>query len=318
MTFTASTATSGWAGSNDVGTPPALRTRAAGLVQRLQKAIRPAVVASATPGPQDLADDSFCREMPGPRTAIELFAGQWSSRLPPPFEDLTGAISPLFDDARIRWADSQMGGVRGMRVVELGPLEGGHTFMLERLGAAEITAIEANRGAFLRCLIVKDLLGLNRARFLCGDFVTYLGEAARTSPDRWDLCLAVGVLYHQQDPVLLLDLASRTSDRILLWTHYYDERVISSRPELAVDFTSVSEATTAGFRHTLYRHEYGAVLGCERFCGGLVTWTSWMSKEDILGCLDYLGFEVLEVGFDQPDHPNGPAVCIAAARRSDI
>ena len=78
----------------------------------------------------------------------------------------------------------------GRTVLELGPLEAGHSYLLERLGAAEIVGIEANTRAYLRCLVVKEILGLGRARFLCGEFVSYL----RTSDRRFDLAVASGVL----------------------------------------------------------------------------------------------------------------------------
>jgi SAM-dependent methyltransferase len=266
----------------------------------------------APPAPALLEENSFCRDLPSAQTASDLFAGEWSSRLEAPYEELTGASAALFDDARIRWCDAQFGGVKDMRVLELGCLEGGHTYMLDRLGAAEVTAVEANRHAFLRCLVVKEILGITGARFLCGDFMAYLRDAVDRGK-RWDLCLAVGVLYHQQDPVHLLQLATQVSDRILIWTHYYDPETLV--PELAANFPSATEKTTGGFRHTLHRHQYGATLARPAFCGGLDTWASWLSREDIIGAIDHFDFDVLGVAFEHPQHPNGPAFCLAAGRR---
>lgn len=140
----------------------------------------------------------FSLEAPSPKTAIDIFAGEWSSDLPPPYDGLTGGNVPLFDDGRIRWGNDQFGGFRGMRVLELGPLEGDHTFLLDRLGVAETVAVEANRRAFLRCLLVKELLGIPSAKSLCGDFMRFLLIAAERG-ERWDACVAVGVLYHQCD-----------------------------------------------------------------------------------------------------------------------
>ncbi|HUY65095.1 MAG TPA: class I SAM-dependent methyltransferase [Acidimicrobiales bacterium] len=268
----------------------------------------------APTAPGGLVEDSFCRDMPGPDSAVGLFAGQWSSRLPPPYEDLTGAGADLFEDGRITWAASQFGNLRDMRVLELGPLEGGHSYMLDRMGVAEVTAIEANRRAYLRCLVVKEVLGMPAAHFLCGDFMAYLRDAVSRG-DRWDLCLAVGVLYHQQDPVALLELACSVSDRLLLWSHYYDGAILGRRPELAANFPSSRSQTTAGFTHTLHRHEYGASLGWQGFCGGLDTWTTWMTRADIFGALEHFGFEVTATAFDDHDHPNGPALCLAAVNR---
>lgn len=257
-------------------------------------------------------EETFLHEAPSPQTMVDLFPDQWSSQLPPPYEKLTGATTPLFDDDRITWGSDQFGGVEDQRVLELGPLEGGHTFMLDRFGAAEVTAIEGNTRAFLRCLVVKELLGIPSAHFLCGDFVPFLQDAVDRG-EHWDLCLAVGVLYHQQDPVGLLELVTKVSDRLLLWTHYYDPAYDAALQ--GVGFAPPSPKSTAGFDHTLHRRDYGTTVDWPVFCGGLHQWTSWMSRSDILGALDHFEFEVVGTAFDDTEHPNGPAFCTASRRR---
>jgi hypothetical protein len=269
--------------------------------------------ADVSEAPAEKVEDSFCLAFPTPENAVNLFAGQWSSRLPAPYQALTGANAGLFEDERITFAESQFG-FKGMRVIELGPLEGGHTYMLDRLGAEEVISIEANKDAFLRCLVAKELLGIPSARFLCGDFVAYLRDAAEKSL-RWDLCLAVGVLYHQQDPVALLQLATQVSDRLFLWTHYYDADVVAGRPDLIRKFSASEEHVTGGFRHTLHRWEYLDALGWSGFCGGSSNWVSWLSRDDLFGALDHFGFRVTGTDFDEKDHQNGPAICIAAEKR---
>jgi hypothetical protein len=203
-----------------------------------------------------------------------------------------------------------------MRILELGPLEGCHTYMLDRFGAAEVTAVEGNRDAFLRCLIVKELLGIPAARFLCGDFVSYLEQAVHRR-ERWDLCLAVGVLYHQQDPVHLLELVSHVADRLMIWTHYYDAQIISKLEGLGERFGAAEEVTVAGYTHTLHRYNYGTDLGWGGFCGGTQPTTAWMSKPDILGALDHLGFSVVGISLENTDHHHGPALSLTAERRRE-
>lgn len=188
--------------------------------------------------------------------------------------------------------------------------------MLDRMGAGRVVAIEANIRAYLKCLVSKELLEIASARFLCGDAIRYLeGELAHGRP-KFDLCLASGVLYHLINPVAALDLMMRSSDRLLLWTMYYDEDVIQSRADLAVKFPESTPMEYAGYRHTLYRQEYQQALDFKGFCGGSAATSAWMTRADILGAIEYFGFEVVDVGFDHKDHPHGPAVCIAARRRS--
>lgn len=66
------------------------------------------------------------------------------------------------------------GSLDAMTILELGPLEGAHTYQLARLGAKHILAIEANSEAYLKCLVVKEILQIPRCRFLLGDCLIFL------------------------------------------------------------------------------------------------------------------------------------------------
>ncbi len=255
--------------------------------------------------------DYYVTTAPSPQTALDLFKGEWASALPAPLTDTLAGSIGLFADARITWAIEQFGGVEGRSVLELGPLEGGHSYMLEQAGAAEVVAIEANGRAFLKCLIIKELLGLQRVRFLCGDFVEYL----RAAPRRFDMIIASGVLYHMRNPAELIDLMARTGEQIFIWTHYYDEMIIQASPILAPKFPSRWTTEYQGFRHTLYRQEYQTALDELKFCGGSAPYSAWMTREELLACVRYFGFHDLRLAFDVPDHPHGPSLALVAVRR---
>ncbi len=278
------------------------------LVRRLRSKLRPSPRSSLS-----LADPltEYVRTRPNPQNAIDIFAGEWSSKLPGEFAALRAGSSDLFDDARITWLDEVVGGVKGKAVLELGPLEGGHTYMLERLGAASILGIEANKRAFLRCLITKELLRTERARFECGDFLEYL----RLPGPSFDIVLASGVLYHMHNPAELISLiAGRCSGHVLLWTHYFDAQTIGGNPHLRHKFDGGRSATFGGFEHTLYRQHYGAALDWSGFCGGNEPESEWMSRDDLVRALEHFGFRDLRIAFDSSSHPNGPALAIVAGR----
>jgi hypothetical protein len=254
--------------------------------------------------------DEYVRTAPDPQNALDIFHGEWSSRLPGELGRCVAGADNLFEDARIGWAAEQLGGLSGKTVLELGPLEGAHTYQVERLGAASITAIEANTRAYLRCLIVKELLNLQRARFECGDFVEYL----RSRPPQVDVVIASGVLYHVPNPVEVLGLIAAITDRVFIWTHYYDAEVIAANSALAHKFTgSVAEAYQ-GFAHTLYRQEYGDTLDQDGFCGGSRPFSHWLSRADLLGALKHFGFNDIRLSFEAPQHFHGPAFALAALR----
>jgi SAM-dependent methyltransferase len=260
--------------------------------------------------------DEYCREVPSPQTAIDIFAGEWAARLPPPLGHVRAGSAPLFEIEHVPWGVQALGGVGAQRVVELGPLEGGHTYILDRMGAAEVVAIEANTRAYLKCLIAKELLGIPSASFLCGDALRYLESELARGAGKFDFCLASGVLYHFRDPVAALDLLTRSSDRLLLWTMYYDEEYVRSREDLSVKFTSQVDAEYDGYKHVLHRQEYQHALAYKGFCGGSAADSAWMTREAIFGAIEHFGFEVVDVGFEEQNHKgNGPCICIAARRR---
>jgi len=256
--------------------------------------------------------DNYVMSAPSPQNALDIFKNEWASKLPGDLSALQAGVATLFEDGRIDWIEEQVGGIKGMNVLELGPLEAGHTYMLEQFGAASIVSIEANTRAYLKCLVIKELLQLKRASFLCGDFIEYL----RNNKTRFDLCVASGVLYHMRNPVELIQLASAVSNRLFLWTHYYAPEVILKNPTLAHKFPGSLPAEYADVRHTLYRYEYESALNFQIFCGGSASYSYWLSREDILICLKRFGFTELQINFDHPDHPNGPSFAVMATRRS--
>jgi hypothetical protein len=254
--------------------------------------------------------DSFVRTAPSVQNALDIFAGEWASRLPPPLSTCSAGGIPLFEDSRIIWALQELGGCSDQRVLELGPLEGGHSYMLESQGAASVTAVEGNTRAFLKCLLVKEILGLKRVNFLCGDFIEYLQE----TQESFDLIFASGVLYHMKDPFRLIELLARRTDRMYVWTHYYDEKIIRRDPNLRPKFPKHSRTDAGGFPCTLHRQEYQGSLKTKGFCGGSEQYSFWLERADILTSLASHGFSDVRIGHEQPDHPHGPCFGLVATK----
>ena len=253
--------------------------------------------------------DQMVTSYPSEQNALDIFKNEWSSKLPLARSDLQAGPIPLFEDPRVHWAVCEAGGVANQRVLELGPLEGGHTYMLQERGAASILAIEANTRAFLKCLIVKNIFNLHKADFRCGDFISFL----RQNTERFDFVLATGVLYHMTSPVELLQLLSRVTDRLFMWTHYYDEAIISGNPNVLRLMAGSTKNTHAGFTHTLHRYEYKDALKVA-FTGGTKSHSCWMERDEILACLHYFGYGDIRIAFDEPDHLHGPCFAVLAQR----
>lgn len=256
----------------------------------------------------------FFGAAPSDQNALDLFAGEWSSQPPPNRPELKAGATPLFDDPRIAWAHHrlmEMGlerGFTGREVLELGPLEGGHSYLIDRLEAASVTAIEANARAYLKCLIAKETFQMPRVRFLLGDCLEFLRQTDR----HFHVGVACGILYHLTNPVELLELLARRCDALFLWTVFYDPEFVAKNPVPGAKFSDVIAMETAGFKHTVHRFNYGPSLDWKGFCGGGDVYSYWMEKEEIIAALRRFGFS----DFRQEQHPNvhGSALMLAARK----
>lgn len=255
-------------------------------------------------------NDGYVAEAPHPQHAVDLFKGNWTSALPLPALKAKAGTLNLFDDDRIHWLIGELGGVDGADILELGPLEGGHTSMMHASGARSVLAIEANTTAYMKCLIVKELLGLDRARFLLGDFVGWLQENDR----QWDLIVASGVLYHMVDPVHLLELISSRTNRLFLWTHVFDADAMPECDERRQPIIGVEEQTWQGMTFRLYRRTHLDTTATPTFCGGVHAHPAWLEKTQLLDILHKLQFSDIRIAFNAPNHPAGPSLCILAQR----
>ena len=240
---------------------------------------------------------------PSAQKALDLFEGQWVSALPPILGLHAGEL-PLFDDDRIRAVLASMDSVKSSKILELSPLEGGHTYMLHEAGA-KIVAIESRSHAYLKCLVVKEILNLNRAHFHLGDFRAYLASTT----DRYDMVLASSVLHEQPDPISLLEAIAAVTDRVVIWTHYWDvRRADDSRLASVVDATAQDTPCRGKLVKVHTIRPQGAAAD------DAPIYASWLERDALLTALNTLGFANVNVLDDQPDHPAGPAILLVAER----
>lgn len=252
----------------------------------------------------------YSDSVPSDQNSVDLFAGKWSSELP---QFMNSGGVGLFEDARINWILQCLGDISGWNVLELGPLEGGHTFMLEAAGA-NVTAIEANHEAFLRCLVAKNLYAM-RSKFVLGDFMKSFGNVQNA-----DLVVASGVLYHMTEPVELIRKIAAVSSNLFLWTHVFDPDLSVWNPSVVNRVgvkwlpkeMRIDSSTTVDVR--IVPQLYADALGWGGFCGGPDTYSNWIYRDDLFALLRHFGYNSIEVAFDQPDHPNGPALALIARK----
>ncbi len=107
-------------------------------------------------------------------------------------------------------------GLVKLRIADLGCLEGGFTLALAQRGASVI-GVEARAANLDKARLLKDHFGLPNLEFLLGDVKDFTREGF----GEFDVVLALGILYHLDDPLAWLrQVAEATRGVLLVDSHY--------------------------------------------------------------------------------------------------
>ena len=250
--------------------------------------------------------DQFSNEFPSKSNAISIFSNEWASLLP----RYGAGVIPLFEDQRLHNIINMAGGLLDKKCLELGPLEGGHTYMMHNAGAPQITSIEANQRAFLKCLITKYLYDYN-ANLILGDLSKYIEKCNV----QYDFTCMLGILYHMENPFETIKNVTRISRQIGCWTHYYDYDIISKNKNIDWKFDGTfTMEIIQGKKIHAFKHSYLDDLSSNTFFGGNQKISRWMPKQDILDLLSVLGFKTTII-HDDVSHPHGPCITFLAEKQ---
>lgn len=255
----------------------------------------------------------FAAAAPSPQQTIDMFPGQWVTAFPDDMHVQAGSVNH-FDqavDPRVSWVDGVIpDGLAGKSVLELGPFEAYQTALLEWAGTSSVLAVEASRNAYLKCLTVKELLGL-QSRFLYGDVHAFLENC----DNYFDVVWASGILYHQADPIGFLTRAAAVGNHLFLHTHYFDQERVALT-ERADRFIPAKDTIVSwhGRDITLHYFDYASDTTAGDFAGGPRAYTNWLTQEDIEFILTELGLTTITYGVDDPGNPAGPAFFLLASR----
>lgn len=248
----------------------------------------------------------FCFEPPSHKNALTLRTGSWKFD----FDqlDVEAIRKWVRSDVRPTWSAEVFPGFSEFSVIELGPQDGFITAGLEAHGVGSIVSVEANVDSFLRCLVLKNVLGL-QATYLLGDFISYL-EAPSTAAD---LIYASGVLYHLRDPVSFLLRCAGVAKHIYLWTFHYDPSAIAANAYEVSCFDGVSKYRAHDVEFTYHQRFYTPdIRATATYAGGIHQHANWMTLEDIERALVLAGYRIDRM---VPDSYMGiPAMNIWATR----
>ena len=179
-------------------------------------------------------------------------------------------------------------------VMELGSLEGGHSFALAQNAAVErVTAIEAREMNIERSKFVKTVLADKKVEFVQEDI-------EKMDFDRFgnfDAVFCSGLLYHLPRPWELIPKLAKISPNIFIWTQISEE--------------AKAKKIREGWRGKYYREG-----GLFDPLSGMSKKSFWLSLGSLIGLLTVNGYKQVKIIEHNLTHPKGHAVTLAATKNN--
>jgi hypothetical protein len=177
-------------------------------------------------------------------------------------------------------------------ILELGALEGAHTFiMAQRPGIKRVVALEGREANLCKARFVQDLLQIRNIEFAQAN----LEHSDLGAFGKFDAVFCCGLLYHLPEPWKLIEQCPAIAPVLFIWTQYAAE----------------NEAHDVGRGLRGKIHVEG---GPDEPLSGMSATATWLTLDSLRALLVASGYGSVEVIDDNPGHANGPAVTIGARR----
>jgi SAM-dependent methyltransferase len=177
-------------------------------------------------------------------------------------------------------------------ILELGALEGGHSFALANAANVKrVVAAEGRSSNIDKALFVQRVLNSNKVEFVQANLENF--ELAPLG--NFDAVFCSGLLYHLPEPWKLIEQCARVSPNLFIWTHYAGE--------------NEAKETLQGLRGKW--HQEGGLLDP---LSGLSKRSFWPTLGSLVSILTASGYRTIHLIGNELTHVNGLAVTLAAAR----
>ncbi|HEY8834671.1 MAG TPA: class I SAM-dependent methyltransferase [Chthoniobacterales bacterium] len=176
-------------------------------------------------------------------------------------------------------------------ILELGSLEGAHSFILaQHSGMKRVVAVEAREANLRKARFVQELLQIRNVEFAQAN----LEQTELASFGKFDAVFCSGLLYHLPEPWKLIEQIPAVAPHLFIWTQYAAE----------------TEAHDVG--HGLRGKIHGEG-GPDEPLSGMSPTATWLTLDSLRALLSASGYRKIEIINDNPGHANGPAVTIGAS-----
>lgn len=195
------------------------------------------------------------------------------------------------DDVRIKWFKEHF--LHAENILELGSLEGGHSFVLARLpNIKRVIGIEGRKANIDRAKFIQGIFEETKVDFIKANIEKF----EFSNLGNFDVVFCVGLLYHLPKPWKLIEQMSKISKGLFLWTHYIN-------PEKA----KIVRMHYPGFVYREWKFLIDPL-------SGLSPASFWPTKASLLQMLNDYGFMDTTIIEDNPTHEHGPAITLVAKK----
>jgi len=208
------------------------------------------------------------------------------------------------EDARVKYVCDFLD-LRGKRVLELGPFEGYHSILLDKLGVGAHVAVEWKEDNYRKCLRIKAKYGLaNLAVHRQDSEALYTGRARPEFDGDFDVVFCLGVLYHLSNPAAALEWFRRLGPCLFLGTHYIE-------PAALERYKRSRFIENALLSHQGRTYRGWGMRNVEAAGSGPAPIGFWPYEEDLVQMLAHAGYGRIEkLGKDL--HNNVPHITVLA------
>jgi hypothetical protein len=200
----------------------------------------------------------------------------------------SGGDYQVASDGRVRQFLERFPNVR--TILELGSLEGGHTFTLARHECVErVVAVEGRVANIDKAKFNGSLLGVSNVQFTQAN----LEQLELLTLGNFDAIFCCGLLYHLPEPWKLISQAPLVAPSLFIWTVYAND----NEATVEIDGLQGKEYVEGGLNEPL---------------SGLSPKSIWLTLPSLLELLKRSGYGNIEV-LEKSQNPHGPAVSLAAS-----
>jgi precorrin-6B methylase 2 len=182
----------------------------------------------------------------------------------------------------------------GLRLADLGCLEGGFALELAQRGMI-VTGVEAREKNLKKCRLLEEHFALPNLKFVRDDAKNFSRENYGT----FDVVLALGILYHLDDPLSWLCQIAETSKTLLVIESHYAPENEKALALLDPDLRQLGPIERIEYQGTTYEGRWFFEYGPEHDPENQL-WASysnarsfWLTKESILRVTKGAGFDLV-------------------------